>query len=377
MTLRAGESVELPAGAVLRFRYEPGAGGDRGGTGAGGSGGPGGRSGGGPGVLGVLPPVRSGAPSSSPDRLDPTAPPSPGETGPGVTVADRGTILSVDLAILAEPGQTVRIVLRAPGRAPAAGRIRLLAVGVPGAEPAIGLADMECAAPTGTDADTGVRGDYVVGECCHYDDRWHFRALLCPADARPTAVTLTEDAPTASLTLQGATRGTLRATPAWQPAAPGTPVPAGIDLCALFELTDGSRGVVQALGGGHGALDRPPYLRLGTDRHHGDHVAFDLDHGAAFRRVLLFVSAHTGDHDLRGLNGSLILDSGHGAGIRVPLGPCTAPATACALALLVRDGPHLLVRREARYLAPRAGLSPQRMVDYAYGWGLRWTPGPG
>ncbi len=34
-----------------------------------------------------------------------------------------------------------------------------------------------------------------------------------------------------------------------------------------------------------------------------------------------------------------------------------------------------MVRREARYLVPRRGVSPQRTVDEEYGWGMQWTPG--
>jgi tellurite resistance protein TerA len=172
--------------------------------------------------------------------------------------------------------------------------------------------------------------------------------------------------------------GALRATPRWLSGpGDGGGRPARLDLCALFELTDGSKGVVQSLGAAYGALDRPPYLRLGGDPQTGEHLTVRLDAGRAFRRVLLFVSAYGGDRGLQGLRGSVTLrpEPGAGGAVDFALDPCTAPATVCALALLTRDGPGLLVRREARYLVPRPGISPQRTVDYAYGWGLSWTPG--
>lgn len=33
------------------------------------------------------------------------------------------------------------------------------------------------------------------------------------------------------------------------------------------------------------------------------------------------------------------------------------------------------MQREARYLVPERGVSPQRTIDHAYGWGMNWTPG--
>ncbi|MYS24224.1 tellurite resistance protein TerA, partial [Streptomyces sp. DvalAA-14] len=157
-----------------------------------------------------------------------------------------------------------------------------------------------------------------------------------------------------------------------------------LDLCALFELTDGSKGVVQALGGAFGSLDRPPFIRLdGDDRTGGsaeggtggENLTVNLDHLAYFRRVLVFVTIYEGARTFAGLHASVTLRPEHGADIDFALDECSVDSKVCALALLTRDGPDLVVRREARYLVPRTGVSPQRTVDYAYGWGLNWTPG--
>ena len=43
--------------------------------------------------------------------------------------------------------------------------------------------------------------------------------------------------------------------------------------------------------------------------------------------------------------------------------------------LITNNGGDLVVQREARYLVPDRGVSPQRTLDYAYGWGMNWTPG--
>jgi uncharacterized protein involved in tellurium resistance len=274
---------------------------------------------------------------------------------PGAGGGPHGAALAVDPEALPEGGG-VRVVLRG---AAARGRLRLEAAGED-------IADADLQGGWGS-------GDFVVGEIASHAGDWHFRPVLRPAGARPAAMVLDSGLPVASLGLQGALGGLLRAVPHWR-TAPRAQPPARPDLGALYELADGTRGVVQALGDSYGRLDAPPHMELVRDRRKGEHLALDLVRAGAFRRVLLFASAY-GDQGLRGLDGSVTLHSEHGADIGIGLAPCREPATACALALITRDGPDLVVRREARYLPVRAGLSPQRTLDYAYGWGLSWAPG--
>jgi tellurite resistance protein TerA len=253
-----------------------------------------------------------------------------------------------------------------------------LRVGAEGSEPA----RCDCAGET-------TQTSYLLGECYRHGGGWRFRAggegYVPPTPRPPSPVTLTGDAPAVPLARQGATSGTLRvglerdtAHGAW-----GADAGVGLDLCALFELSDGGKGVVQALGGALGSLHRPPFILLdgehGADRSgprgSGDHLTVNLDHLAHFRRILVFVTLFRGAPSFAGLRATVTLRPEHGAGVDFALDECAVPSTVCALALLTRDGPDLVVRREARHLVPRRGVSPQRTVDYAYGWGLNWTPG--
>jgi tellurite resistance protein TerA len=197
----------------------------------------------------------------------------------------------------------------------------------------------------------------------------------------PAKVTLTKRAPAVSLTKQGGTSGGLRVGLDRQAPTGHWRKGGGIhlDLCALFELTDGSKGVVQALGGAFGSLHEPPFILLdGDDRTRsaavGENLTVNLDHLAYFRRILVFVTIYEGARSFAGLHASVSLRPQHGAPVDFALDECTVDSDVCALTLLTRDGPDLVVRREARYLVPRTGVSPQRTVDYAYGWGLNWTP---
>lgn len=212
------------------------------------------------------------------------------------------------------------------------------------------------------------------------------------APVRLTKVTLTKAAPSVSLTKQGGTSGALRVNLNWQVRKQfsgwarklGRPVAMhddlDLDLCALYELNDGSKGVVQALGNAFGALDRPPFVHLdGDDRtgavSSGENLTVSLNHKQYFRRILVFVTIYQGARSFADLHATVTLQPQYGAPVDFSLDECTVPSTVCALALITNTGGDLVVQREARYLVPERGVSPQRTVDHAYGWGMNWTPG--
>ncbi|MEV5640094.1 TerD family protein [Streptomyces flaveolus] len=209
---------------------------------------------------------------------------------------------------------------------------------------------------------------------------------------RLTKVTLTKAAPSVSLTKQGGTSGAMRVNLNWEVRKQfsgwarklGRPVAMhddlDLDLCCLFELSDGSKGVVQALGNAFGSLHQPPFIHLdGDDRTGavttGENLTINLDHQKHFRRILVFVTIYEGARSFADLHATVTLQPQYGAAIDFSLDECTVPSTVCALALITNTGDDLVVQREARYLVPERGVSPQRTVDHAYGWGMNWTPG--
>ncbi|WP_109030463.1 TerD family protein [Streptomyces rubrogriseus] len=209
---------------------------------------------------------------------------------------------------------------------------------------------------------------------------------------RLTKVTLTKAAPSVSLTKQGGTSGAMRVNLNWQVRKQfsgwarklGRPVAMhddlDLDLCCLYELSDGSKGVVQALGNAFGALHQPPFIHLdGDDRtgavSTGENLTISLDHQRYFRRILVFVTIYEGARSFADLHATVTLQPQYGAPVDFSLDECTVPSTVCALALITNTGNDLVVQREARYLVPDRGVSPQRTVDHAYGWGMNWTPG--
>ncbi|MFI1508253.1 TerD family protein [Streptomyces sp. NPDC020597] len=212
------------------------------------------------------------------------------------------------------------------------------------------------------------------------------------APVRLTKVTLTKAAPSVSLTKQGGTSGALRVNLNWEVrkqfsgwgSKRGRAVALhndlDLDLCALFELADGRKGVVQALGNAFGSLHQPPYIHLdGDDRtgavSSGENLTVNLDRKNDFRRILVFVTIYEGARSFADLHATVTLQPQFGAPVDFSLDECTVPSTVCALALITNQGGDLVVQREARYLVPERGVSPQRTVDHVYGWGMNWTPG--
>jgi tellurite resistance protein TerA len=213
-----------------------------------------------------------------------------------------------------------------------------------------------------------------------------------PQPVRLTKVTLTKEAPSVSLSKQGGTSGAMSVNLNWEVRkqfkgwgskrgrAVAMHADLDLDLCALYELSDGRKGVVQALGNAFGALHQPPFIHLdGDDRTgastSGENLTINLDHKQSFRRILIFVTIYEGARSFADLHATVTLQPLNGAPIDFSLDECTVPSTVCALALITGNGGDLVVQREARYLIPERGVSPQRTVDHVYGWGMNWTPG--
>lgn len=196
-------------------------------------------------------------------------------------------------------------------------------------------------------------------------------------------VTLTKISPSVSLSKQS---GQLRVNLNWD-ARPAGPQKGGflkrlagnqgidLDLGCLFELADGSKGVVQALGNSFGSLDRAPYILLDGDDRSGTNSAgetmlVDLAHAGEIRRILVFACIYSGAPDFEAANAVVTLTPASGPPIEVHLDEQAGGARMCAIALLEGGSNGLSVQREIRYVK-----GSQRDLDEAYGWGMMWTAG--
>jgi tellurite resistance protein TerA len=202
-------------------------------------------------------------------------------------------------------------------------------------------------------------------------------------------VTLTKSSPTVSLSKQGSSTGKLHVNLNWQARPAGAEQPKGflkrlaaagsagidLDLGCLYELADGRKGVIQALGNQFGRLDAPPYIFLdGDDRSgtavDGENLYINLAHADKIRRVLVFACIYEGASAFDEAQGVVTLTPASGAPIEVKLDEAAGASRMCAVALLQNSGGDLSVRREVSYIH-----GAQDALDRAYNWGMDWTPG--
>jgi len=200
-------------------------------------------------------------------------------------------------------------------------------------------------------------------------------------------VTLTKSAPSVSLTKQGGAGGQLRVNLQWSSGA--APQKKGLfgrlagggggidlDLACLWEFTDGSKGVVQALGNAFQAPYRgAPIIRLdGDDRSGsavgGENMFIDLSRINEIRRILVFTFIYEGVPNWASADGVVTLYPSAGPEIEVRLDESDSGSPTCVIAMLENRGGELVVQREVRYI--RGG---QADVDRAYGWGMEWARG--
>ncbi|MFR9756918.1 Tellurium resistance [Streptomyces sp. TR06-5] len=215
------------------------------------------------------------------------------------------------------------------------------------------------------------------------------------------AVELTRRHPVVSLTKQGADSGSLQVNLSWQmhtsdlttkrrggslrhPLRAIKPddvqahtrgvVSVDLDLACLYELTDGSRGVVQPLGSLFGDFQGPPYVKLtGDDRFgapSGESIYVNLDHAADIRRLLFFVYIYDDTPAFDRAKGLLTIIPSNGSHIEIGLDERAPQARSVAAVLLQHEKDELVLRREVRYV-----YGFQSELDRLYGWGLHWGRG--
>ena len=207
-----------------------------------------------------------------------------------------------------------------------------------------------------------------------------------PAEPAPSKVILTKAAPTISLTKHAGQTGQMRVNLNWTARADAGggglfkrhAAAIDLDLGCLFEFTDGSKGVVQALGNSFVASPRgvsEPVIRLdGDDRsgssEGGENLFINLAYTAQIRRILVFAFIYEGVPNWAAANGVVTLFPAQGPQVEVRLDESRDGARICGIAMVENSGGELVVRREVNYLD-----GGQRALDEAYGWGMRWTAG--
>ncbi|MDI5961522.1 Tellurium resistance [Streptomyces sp. SL13] len=147
-----------------------------------------------------------------------------------------------------------------------------------------------------------------------------------------------------------------------------------LDLACMYELTNGTKGVVQPLGDFLGSFNEAPYIQLsGDDRFgsaSGETMHINMDKKEEFRRLLLFVYIYDGTPAFDRTHAVVTLYPSSGPSIEIPLNERAPQARSCAVVLIENRKGELFVRREVRYV-----YGFQSELDRLYGWGLNWGRG--
>ncbi|WP_280415842.1 TerD family protein [Nocardia carnea] len=197
-------------------------------------------------------------------------------------------------------------------------------------------------------------------------------------------LTLTKTERSVNLTKAGERQGVMRVNLNWsnpQPVKTGffAKLLGGggidLDLGCLYELADGSKGVIQALGNSYGELHKRPFIALDRDDRTGtvaggENLHINLADPAAFRRILVFAMIYRGAANWAAVDGVVTMFPTSGPQIEVPLDSAVDGAQICAVAMLTDSGSGLTVQREVEYIS-----GSQADLDRAYQWGMRWAAG--
>lgn len=148
-----------------------------------------------------------------------------------------------------------------------------------------------------------------------------------------------------------------------------------LDLGCLYELHDGTKGCVQALGNAFGNINRPPYISLdGDDRSgasvNGENLRVNGDMVSKIKRVLIYTFIYEGAANWREAKGIVTVKCKGNRDIVVKMDEYGSNLKMCAIALLEnKNGSVLSMEKIVKFFDGHVKM------DRAFNWGLRWTRG--
>lgn len=145
-----------------------------------------------------------------------------------------------------------------------------------------------------------------------------------------------------------------------------------LDLGCMYELVDGSKGVIQALGNLFGSRAADPFIALDGDDRSGSSAAgenLEILRPDRIKRVVLFAYFYEGSSDFAALKTRVTMEVTNGETVTLDLNNSKSGKTFCALAQVsVKDG-QISLTKEEHYFAGH------RDCDAHYGFGFDWTTG--
>lgn len=147
-----------------------------------------------------------------------------------------------------------------------------------------------------------------------------------------------------------------------------------LDLGCLFKLRDGRAGAVQALGDSFGSLQQPPYIQLmGDDRTgasaQGEFLHINGRQWSQLEKVVVFAFIYEGAPNWAETDAVVTIQTPGQPTLEIRLDSHHRDHRMCALVLLENQGGNIKVTKLVEY------FRDHRLLDQAYGFGLRWVAG--
>ena len=148
-----------------------------------------------------------------------------------------------------------------------------------------------------------------------------------------------------------------------------------LDLGCLYELKNGKKGAVQALGNSFGNLSAPPYISLdGDDRTGastaGENLRINGDHVSEIKRILVYTFIYEGVANWQQADATVTIKYPGAEDIIVKMDTFNSSQIMCGLALFqnVNDETFSVEKIVQFYQGHQA-------LDQAFGWGMQWKAG--
>jgi tellurite resistance protein TerA len=152
-----------------------------------------------------------------------------------------------------------------------------------------------------------------------------------------------------------------------------------LDLGCMFELSDGRKGLVQALGNAWGEYERAPFIKLDADDRtgastNGENLFINGDQFAQIRRAIIFTFIYEGVPNWSATDGVVTIAVPNQAPIEVRLDG-GGNQMMCAIAMIENLGGQLQVTKMTDYFEQQGQTSAHEMMDRRFNFGLRWKTG--
>ncbi|MGE5701671.1 MAG: TerD family protein [Clostridia bacterium] len=147
-----------------------------------------------------------------------------------------------------------------------------------------------------------------------------------------------------------------------------------LDLGCLYELSDGHKGCIQALGGNFGEYHDFPFIELDGDdrtgaRSDGENLRINGNHVREFDRVLVYAYIYEGVAKWAETDGVVTIKQADNPEIVVRMDVHDPRKIMCAIAMIERTGDTFQIKRLVEY------FNGHEQMDRYYGWNMRWAAG--